>query len=113
MTRVKRGNVARKRRKKVLQMAKGFRGSSSSLFRTANQQNIKALKYSYRDRAKKKRDFRQIWITRINSAARELGLTYSEFIFQLKKSNLIFNRKTLAQLSILDNNSFSQLITRK
>ena len=76
MARVKRGNVARKRRKKVLKLAKGFRGSHSKLFRTANQQVMKALRNAYRDRRRKKRDFRRLWITRINAAARLNGTTY-------------------------------------
>ena len=83
MPRVKRGNVARKRRKKILKMAKGFRGSHSKLFRTANQQVMKALRNAYRDRRKKKRDFRRLWIVRINAAARMNGLTYSQLAGKL------------------------------
>ena len=79
MTRVKRGNVARKRRKQVLKLATGFRGSSSKLFRTAQQQTMKALSYSYRDRQQKKREFCGLWITRLNAAARFYGLNYNEF----------------------------------
>ena len=86
MARVKRGNVARKRRKKVLKLAKGFRGSHSKLFRIANQQVMKALRYAYRDRRRRKRDFRRLWITRINAAARQQGMSYSRLIGQLKKS---------------------------
>ena len=86
MSRVKRGNVARKRRKKVLKLAKGFRGSHSKLFRIANQQVMKALRNAYRDRRKRKRDFRRLWITRINAASRMHGLSYSKFTHQLKKS---------------------------
>ena len=85
MTRVKRGNVARKRRKKILKLAKGFRGSHSTLFRTANQQVMKALRNSYRDRRKRKRDFRRLWITRINAAVRQHGMSYSQFIGKMKK----------------------------
>lgn len=110
MTRVKRGNVARKRRKKVLKLTQGFRGSPSILFRPANQQKLKALKYSYRDRNQRKREFRNIWITRINATVRLYGLNYSEFLHKLKKSNMFLNRKTLAQLVIRDQNAFSQLI---
>ncbi len=110
MTRVKRGNVARKRRKKVLKLTEGFRGSSSTLFRPANQQKIKALKYSYRDRNYRKREFRNTWITRINAAARLYGLNYNEFLHNLKKSNMVLNRKTIAQLVIRDQEAFSQLI---
>ena len=101
MARVKRGNVARKRRKKVLKLAKGFRGSHSKLFRTANQQVMKALRYAYRDRRRRKRDFRRLWITRINAAARLQGMSYSRLIGQLKKSNVEINRKMLAQMALL------------
>lgn len=88
MPRVKRGNVARKRRKKILKLAKGFRGSHSKLFRTANQQVMKALRNAYRDRRKKKRDFRRLWIVRVNAAARLNGLSYSKLTHQLKKRTL-------------------------
>ncbi len=110
MTRVKRGNIARKRRKKILKLTQGFRGSPSVLFRPANQQKIKALKYSYRDRNQRKREFRNIWITRINATVRLYGLNYSEFLHALKKSNMVLNRKILAQLIIRDQEAFSQLI---
>lgn len=110
MTRVKRGNVARKRRKKVLKLAQGFRGSSSSLFRTANQQKMKALTYSYRDRNQRKRQFRALWITRMNAAVRDLGLSYSEFLHGLKKSNILLNRKVLSQLALRDQPSFKELV---
>ncbi|AFZ00599.1 50S ribosomal protein L20 [Calothrix sp. PCC 6303] len=109
MTRVKRGNVARKRRKKILKLAKGFRGSHSTLFRTANQQVMKALRSSYRDRKKKKRDFRRLWIARINAAARLHGLSYSKLIGNLKKVNVNLNRKMLAQLAVLDPAGFSKV----
>lgn len=110
MTRVKRGNVARKRRKKILKITQGFRGSSSVLFRTANQQKMKALKYSYRDRNQRKREFRNIWITRMNAAVRFYGVSYSEFINGLKTSNIFLNRKILSQLAIRDGDSFQQLV---
>ncbi|MGD1906514.1 MAG: 50S ribosomal protein L20 [Leptolyngbyaceae cyanobacterium] len=110
MARVKRGNVARKRRKKVLKLAKGFRGSHSKLFRTANQQVMKALRYAYRDRRNRKRDFRRLWITRINAAARQEGLSYSKLIGQLKKANIDINRKMLAQMAILDPAGFSKVV---
>lgn len=109
MTRVKRGNVARKRRNKILKLAKGFRGSHSTLFRTANQQVMKALRSAYRDRKKKKRDFRRLWITRINAASREQGLSYSQLIGNLKKANVELNRKMLAQLAVLDPASFAKV----
>lgn len=110
MARVKRGNVARKRRKKVLKLAKGFRGSHSKLFRTANQQVMKALRYAYRDRRNRKRDFRRLWITRINAAARQEGFSYSKLIGQLKKANIDINRKMLAQMAILDPAGFSKVV---
>jgi large subunit ribosomal protein L20 len=110
MTRVKRGNIARKRRKKVLKITQGFRGASSILFRTANQQKMKALKYSYRDRNQRKREFRRIWIARMNAAVRTYGLSYSEFLHGLKKSNMFLNRKILSQLAIRDHEAFQQLI---
>ncbi|AIE74521.1 50S ribosomal protein L20 [Synechocystis salina LEGE 06155] len=110
MTRVKRGNVARKRRKKILKLAKGFRGSHSKLFRTANQQVMKALRNAYRDRRKRKRDFRRLWITRINAAARQEGMSYSKLTGQLKKANIEINRKMLAQLAVLDPAAFSEVV---
>lgn len=109
MTRVKRGNVARKHRKKILKLAKGFRGSHSTLFRTANQQVMKALRSAYRDRKKRKRDFRRLWITRINAAARQHGMNYSQLIGNLKKANIQLNRKMLAQIAILDPSSFTKV----
>ena len=110
MVRVKRGNVARKRRKKILQLAKGYRGAHSRLFRVANQQVMKALRYSYVGRKQKKRMFRRIWITRINAASRINGLTYSRVIHNFKKSNIELNRKMLSQLAILDTSTFNELI---
>ena len=110
MTRVKRGNVARKRRKKILKLAKGFRGSHSKLFRTANQQVMKALRNAYRDRRKRKRDFRRLWITRINAAARQNGVSYSQLIGLMKKANIQINRKMLAQLAVLDPASFNKVV---
>jgi large subunit ribosomal protein L20 len=110
MVRIKRGNVARKRRKKVLKLAKGFQGSHSRLFRVANQQVIKALKYSYIGRKQKKREFRKLWITRINAATRQnFNVSYSVFINRLKKNNITLNRKMLAQLAIIDPVTFNQL----
>nr|ARW68723.1 ribosomal protein L20 [Palisada sp.] len=102
MTRIKRGNIARKRRKKILKLAKGFRGSHSKLFRTAKQQVLKSLKYSYIGRKNKKRDYRRLWISRINAATRLHNVSYSQFIALLKKKNIGLNRKVIAQLSILD-----------
>nr|AWX53358.1 ribosomal protein L20 [Halochlorococcum sp. NIES-1838] len=112
MTRVKRGFVARKRRKKVLNLTKGFRGSGSILFRSANQRKMKALVFAYRDRRRKKRDLRGLWITRINSAARLYDLNYSQLIYKLKQLNIIINRKWLAQLAVRDTQIFQQLIKK-
>jgi len=110
MARVKRGNVARKRRSKILSLASGYKGSHSTLFRVANQQVMKALKYSYVGRKQKKRIFRKIWISRINAAARLNGLSYSRLIHQLKTSNIDLNRKILAQIAICDSATFKFLI---
>jgi len=111
MTRVKRGNVARKRRKQVLQLAEGFRGSSSRLFRTAQQQTMKALRYAYRDRQNRKREFSSLWISRVNAAARHSGLNYSNFQHELKKSGILLNKKVLSQVALRDQDAFEQLIT--
>ena len=113
MTRVKRGNVARKRRNKILKITKGFRGSSSILFRTANQQQMKALRYSYRDRLTRKRNFRSLWIIRINAMVKSLGLNYNQFMHNITKAQILINRKTLSQLAIYDSTIFSRLILIK
>lgn len=110
MTRVKRGNVCRKRHKKILKLAKGFRGAGSVQFRTANQQVMKALRSSYRNRRQKKRDFRRLWIARVNAAVRRYGLSYSQFMHYLKIRSIKLNRKVIAQLSICDPEAFTQLI---
>ena len=108
--RVKRGFKARKRRNKVLKLAKGFRAGRSKLFRTAADAVDKALMYAYRDRRVRKRDFRQLWITRINAATRLNNLSYSKFIFGLKKADIELDRKVLAELAISDPAGFSQLV---
>ena len=110
MVRVKRGNVARKRRKKILSLASGYRGTHSVLFRIANQQVMKALKYSYVSRKQKKRIFRRIWITRINAASRVNGISYSKLINKFKRSNIDLNRKMLSQIAILDASTFKSLV---
>ncbi|WP_017325686.1 50S ribosomal protein L20 [Synechococcus sp. PCC 7336] len=110
MSRVKRGNVARKRRKKILRLAKGYVGSHSKLFRVANQQVMKALRNAYRDRRRRKRDFRRLWIARINAAARQRGLNYSTLTYKLKQSDIALNRKMLAQMAILDPEAFSKVV---
>jgi large subunit ribosomal protein L20 len=110
MVRIKRGNVARKRRKKILAIASGYRGAHSVLFRIANQQVMKALRYSYVGRKQKKRIFRKIWISRINAASRLNGTTYSQLINKFKKSNVDLNRKILSQIAVLDTSTFKSLI---
>ena len=110
MTRVKRGNVARKRRKKILKLTEGFSGASSTLFRTTNQHAIKALTNASRDRYHRKREFRALWITRINGAVRTYGLNYSDFIAGLKKANIVLDRKILAQVALRDQAVLEQLI---
>ncbi len=110
MPRTKRGPIARNRRKKVLKLARGYYGAKSKLFRIANQQVIKSLTFAYRDRKQKKRDFRKLWIARINAAARNGGLSYSRFINGLKKADVQINRKVLAELAVNDKDAFSRLV---
>jgi large subunit ribosomal protein L20 len=110
MPRVKGGNVARKRRKKVLKLAKGYFGSKSLLYRTANEQVMKSLSYAYRDRKQRKRNFRKLWITRINAGVRPHGLSYSKFINGLKKAGIEVNRKMLSDIAINDPAGFEQLV---
>lgn len=102
MPRVKGGVVSRKRRKRVLKLAKGYFGSKHTLYKTANEQVMKSLQYSYRDRRQKKRDFRKLWITRINAAARMNGLSYSKLMHGLKLAGIEVNRKMLADLAVAD-----------
>ena len=109
MPRVKGGNVARKRRKKVLKQAKGYFGSKSLLYRTANEQVMKSLRYAYRDRKQRKRNFRKLWITRINAAARLNGMSYSRFINGLAKAGIEVNRKMLADIAVNDAQGFADL----
>jgi large subunit ribosomal protein L20 len=109
MPRVKGGTVTRKRRKKVLKLAKGYFGSKHRLYKVANQQVMKSLQYAYRDRRNKKRDFRKLWITRINAAARMNGLSYSRLMHGLKLAGIEVNRKMLADLAISDAQAFAQL----
>jgi len=110
MVRVKRGNVARNRRKKILKLAKGFKGAHSRLFRTANGQVMKALVYSYVGRKRRKRDFKRLWICRVNAATKTYGLSYSKFRNSLKTSSIELNLKMLAQLALLDKATFDTLI---
>ncbi len=107
--RVKRGFKARRRRKKILKLAKGFRGGRSKLFRTASDAVDKALMYSYRDRRARKRDFRRLWITRINAAARMNNISYSRMMNGLKKAGIDLDRKVLADLAISDPVGFSRI----
>lgn len=110
MVRIKRGNVARKRRKKILQFAKGYRGTHSRLFRVANQQVMKALCYSYIGRKQKKRMFRRLWISRINTVSRLNDISYSRLIHKFKSVNIELNRKMLAQIAVLDTSTFKKLL---
>lgn len=106
MTRVKRGAVAKKRRKKILNLTESFRGSHSKLFTAANQQYIKALRYSYFDRRKNKKEFKRLWIQRIKGFLTILGLKYNELIKNIKNENIQINRKILAQIAVKDPNTF-------
>lgn len=110
MARVKRGVNAKKRHKKVLRQAKGYYGAKSKLFRPANQAVMKSLNYAYIGRKQRKRDFRQLWITRINAAARANGMSYSKFINGLKKANIEVNRKMLSEMAIHDAAGFAKLV---
>ena len=112
MARVKGGMHTRKRRKKILKLAKGYRGAKSKLFRTANQAVMKSLVYAYIGRTRRKRDFRKLWISRINAAARMNGMTYSRFINGLKNIGIQMNRKMLAELAVNDAEAFAQLVEK-
>lgn len=112
MPRVKRGVTARARHKKILALAKGFRGRRKNVFRIAKQAVMKAGQYAYRDRRAKKRVFRQLWIARINAAARGLGLTYSKFIAGLKKAQVELDRKVLSDMAIHDPAAFAGLVDK-
>ena len=109
MPRVKGGSVTRQRRKKVLKLAKGYYGSKHTLYKVANQQVMKSYLYAYRDRRNKKRDFRRLWITRINAAARMNGLSYSRLMHGLKLAGIEVNRKMLAELAVSDAAAFTEL----
>ncbi|PWG01030.1 50S ribosomal protein L20 [Levilactobacillus bambusae] len=109
MPRVKGGTVSRKRRKKILKLAKGYRGSKHRLFKTAKDQVMKGYQYAYRDRKTTKRNFRRLWIARINAAARINGLSYSKMMHGLKEANIDVNRKMLADLAVNDADAFAAL----
>ena len=110
MPRAKGGFTSRHRHQKVLKLAKGYRGSKSRIFRPANAQVLKSLAYALRDRRNKKRDFRRLWITRINAAARINGMSYSTFINGLKKAGVEVNRKVLADIAVYDSQAFQDLV---
>ena len=110
MARVKGGVNARKKHKKVLKQAKGYYGAKSKLFRPANQAVMKSLNYAFIGRRQRKRDFRKLWITRINAAARANGMSYSKFINGLKKANIEVNRKMLSEMAIHDAAGFTKLV---
>ena len=110
MPRVKRGVTARARHKKVLSQAKGYRGRRKNVYRIAKQAVMKAGQYAYRDRRQRKRQFRTLWIARINAAARELGLTYSQLANGLKKSSIEIDRKMLADLAVHDKAAFGSIV---
>ena len=109
MPRVKRGVTARARHKKVLTLSKGFRGRRGNVFRVAKQAVMKAGQYAYRDRRQRKRQFRSLWIARINAAARELGMKYSTFMNGLKKANIEVDRKVLADLAVHEPEAFNAI----
>ena len=109
MTRVKGGPHTRRRHKKVLKLTKGYFGQRHRVFRRANESMLKALWYAYRDRRARKRDFRRLWISRINAAARQNGITYSRFIYGLKQAGVALDRKILADLAVRDRETFARL----
>ena len=110
MARVKGAMMTRKRRKKILKLAKGYFGAKSKLYRTSNEAVMKSLRYAYIGRKQKKRDFRRLWITRISAACKQNGVNYSRFMNGLKKSGIEINRKMLADLAVNDSAAFSALV---
>ncbi|NQT26359.1 50S ribosomal protein L20 [candidate division KSB1 bacterium] len=110
MPRAKNAVASRKRRKKTLKSAKGYRGGKSKLLKTAMESVERSMLYAYRDRRKKKHDFRQLWITRINAAVRPHGLNYSQFISMIAKNNILLNRKVLADLAATDAVAFGKIV---
>ncbi len=110
MARVKRGVTARARHKKVLKLAKGYSGARSRVYRVAKQAVTKAGQYAYRDRRQRKRQFRRLWIARINAATRMNGMSYSRFINGLKKSNVMIDRKVLADIAVYDKDGFAKIV---
>ena len=112
MPRVKRGVTAHARHKKVLDLAKGYRGRRSTVYRIAKEAVMRAGQYAYRDRRQKKRTFRALWIARINAAVRELGMTYSSFMSGLKRANIDIDRKVLADLAVADKAAFAKIASQ-
>ena len=112
MPRVKRGVIARAAHKKVLQQSKGFRGRRRNVFRVANEAVMRAGQYAYRDRRNRKREFRALWIARINAAAREHGMTYSVFMNGLKKASIAVDRKVLADIAVFDKPAFGKFVEK-
>ena len=112
MARVKGGVVSRKRRKRILKLAKGYYGAKHILFRTAKEQVMNSYYYAYRDRRQKKRDFRKLWITRINAQSRAEGLTYSQLIAGLKKASIVLDRRVLADLAVYDKAAFAAVVAK-
>jgi large subunit ribosomal protein L20 len=112
MSRARHSVARKKRKKKVLRMAKGYRGARSRTYRSANEQVMHSLQYAYRDRRSRKRDFRRLWIARINAAARQNGLSYSRFIRGLKLAEIDINRKMLADMAVSDPASFTELVQK-
>ncbi len=112
MPRVKRGVTAHARHKKILKLAKGYRGRRKNVYRIAKEAVMKAGQYAYRDRRQRKRQFRTLWIARINAAAREFGLSYSVFMNGLKKASIDIDRKVLADLAVFDKNAFEKIVVQ-
>lgn len=112
MARIKSAVTTRRRHKKILKLAKGYRGAKSKLFRTANEAVMKSLVYAYVGRKQKKRDFRKLWIARINAAARMNGMSYSRFMNGLKKADIQMNRKMLSEIAIADPKAFATLVEK-
>lgn len=110
MARVKRGNVLRKKHKKILKLAKGFRGKLSKVYRQAKPAVFHALSYAYRDRKCKKREFRKLWIARLNAAVRPFGISYSKFIAQLSSKNVQLNRKVLSEIAYHEPAAFEGIV---
>ena len=110
MSRVKRGVTARARHKKIIKMAKGYHSAKHALFKSANEAVMHALAYAYRDRRNRKRDFHRLWIQRINAAARQNGMSYSQFMAGLKAAGVEVNRKMLAEMAVSDSGAFSSLV---